>query len=89
MGYYTCPRCGGHDVYSSNVIQGPNIKGVVKCRGCGEILSYANNYSYSKEEEEEAAGCRMVLFIIIVIPMIVVAIGFFLFVVYDVFLRSK
>ena len=74
MGYYTCPRCGGHDAYTGNVVEGryrsaggTNIQKVVKCRSCGEILSETANYFYTKEEIELGKGRRKALFIIFVV----------------------
>ena len=93
MGYYTCPRCGGHDVYTGNVIEGryrsaggTNIQKVVKCRSCGEILSETENYFLTKEEKELAKGRREALFMIfVVIPAILMII----FVVFTLIFGSK
>ena len=70
MGYYTCPRCGGHDVYTGSA-GGTTIQEVVKCRSCGEILSVNRNYTQTKEDYKFSEGCQKVVFVIycIIIPI--------------------
>lgn len=62
MGYYICPRCASNQTYMGNVLVNPNIferffgeksSRVLKCKGCGEILTNSN-YCMDADEIDES-----------------------------------